>query len=74
MVEIWSSHDAQDAVNVGLRSELDRFIHGEPRASLLNLCSWMGALRLLRCVERQTEASNSGCKLQVISLFGWFLD
>jgi hypothetical protein len=38
---------------------LDRFIQGEPRASLPSLCSWIGSLRMLRCVERQTEAGLS---------------
>lgn len=45
--------------NAGLRLELDRFIQGEPRASLPSLCSWIGSLRMLRCVERQTEAGLS---------------
>lgn len=39
-----------------LRPELERFAAGESRAMFPALCTWLGGLRLLRCVERQTEA------------------
>lgn len=48
-----------DESDIPLRPLLDEFVNGVPLndAALLPLREWVGALRLLRIVERLTEAS-----------------
>ena len=40
-----------------LRPLVEQFLQGEPLKDLVDLRAWAGALRLMRCNERHTEAS-----------------
>lgn len=51
-----------DETDIPLRPSLDEFIAGRPRSSLPALSKWLGAFRLMRTNEQETEACVFECQ------------
>lgn len=52
---------------------LFRFIAGRPRKDFPALCKWLGALKLIRTNEQETEAGYAGNCLDWFWFYDWLL-